>query len=60
MNIIEKLLNIKKELEEIKAEEKKQESWYNDMHEGSLGHTATVNDGGGGLECGIVKGMSMK
>ena len=63
MSIIKKVLDIKKELEELK-EENKQESWYNDMHENSMGHTdATPCDVNGGLssmEYTIAKTIAQK
>ena len=56
MNIFEKIFGIKK-TEKKKAEEKKQESWYNDLHEASIGHTGPMNceAGSGAGECSISK-----
>ena len=51
MNIFQKLFGKKKK----KEEEKKQESWYNDMHEGSLAHTATLPAGNGSAECTVAQ-----
>ena len=54
MNIFKKLFGKKKN----KDEEKKQESWYNDMHEGSLAHTAALPTGSNSAECTVAKSIA--
>ena len=55
MNLFQKLFGKKK-----KKEEKKQESWYNDLHEGSLAHTAALPTGQGSAECTVVQSIAQK
>lgn len=54
MNIFKKLFGKKND------KEKKQESWYNDMHEGSLAHTATLPTGHSSAECTVAQSIAQQ
>ena len=56
MNIFKKLFGKKKEKAK---EEKQQECWYNNAHEGSLGHSVVLpNDNS--LECTVAMDIANK
>ena len=61
MNIFKKIFGKKKEKtkEEKTKEEKQQECWYNNAHEGSLGHSVVLpNDNS--LECTVAMDIANK